>query len=70
MTSELVLCFRCKSDYLINYGGHRLDDDLIVSQTACKCKRIEVKSSNIKPLDAALLKLKDVLNETVNRRPN
>jgi hypothetical protein len=68
--SELVLCFRCKSDYLINYGGHRLDDELVTSITPCKCKRIEVKKSNIKPLDAALLKLKDVLNETVNRRPN
>ena len=63
MTSEIIICPYCKSEYDINYGGHRLDDDLIVSQTACKCKRIEVKSSDIKPLDAALLKLKDVLNE-------
>jgi hypothetical protein len=70
MFTEILFCNYCKKEFEINYGGHRLDDDLIVSQTACKCKRIEVKKSNIKPLDAALLKLKDVLNETVNRRPN
>ena len=63
MFTEILFCNFCKSEYEINYGGHRLDDDLIVSQTACKCKRIEVNKSNIKPLDAALLKLKDVLNE-------
>ena len=64
MFTEILFCNYCKNEYEINYGGHRLGDDLIVSQTACKCKRTEVKSSNIKPLDAALLKLKDVLNES------
>lgn len=62
MFTEILFCPYCKKEYEINYGGHRLDDDLIVSQTACKCKRIEVNKSNIKPLDKALLKLKDVLN--------
>ncbi len=61
--NEIITCSICKHEYEINYGGHRLDDELVTSQTACKCKRIEVKKSNIKPLDQALLKLKDVLNE-------
>ncbi len=69
MISEIIVCPYCKSEYDINYGGHRLDDNLIVSQTACKCKRTEVKSSNIKPIDAALLKLKDVLNESNLKSP-
>lgn len=62
MTSEIIVCSSCKSEYDINYGGHMLDDDLIVSQTTCKCKKIKVNKSHIKPLDKALLKLKDVLN--------
>lgn len=63
MQTEIIICPYCRSEYEVNYGGHRLDDDLIVSQTACKCKRTEVKKFHIKPLDKALLKLKDVLNE-------
>ena len=67
MTSELVVCSRCKSEYAINYGGHRLDDDLVTSITPCKCYKNNVNKSYIKPLDLALLKLKDVLNEKSNR---
>lgn len=62
MTSELVFCFRCKSEYIINYGGKLADDELATSQTHCNCHKTNVNKSHIKPLDQALLKLKDVLN--------
>ena len=60
--SEIIFCNICKKESEIFYCFN--NDEVISSETACKCKRIEVKSSNIKPLDAALLKLKDVLNES------
>ena len=70
MTSEIAVCFRCKSEYMINYGGHRLDDDLVTSVSSCNCRKTNVNKSHIKPLDQAFIKLKDVLNEAINRRSN
>lgn len=63
MTSELVFCFRCKSEYIINYGGKLADDELVTSQSYCKCHKTNINKLHIKPLDKALLNLKDVLNE-------
>lgn len=67
MNSEIAICFRCKSEYIINYGGKLTDEYTVTSQTYCKCHKTNVKKAHIKPLDEALLKLKDVLNEKSNR---
>lgn len=64
MTSEIIVCPRCKSEIDLNYGDKwAINEIAIVSQTTCNCRKVKVKKSHIKPLDEALLKLKDVLNE-------
>lgn len=60
--NEIIFCKTCSSEYLLNYGGKMAEDDLVTSQTPCKCHKTNVKKAHIKPLDEALLKIKDVLN--------
>jgi hypothetical protein len=60
--NEIVKCFRCGHEFELNYGGKMAEDDLVTSQTYCKCKKPDVNKSHTKPLDQALLKLKEILN--------
>ena len=60
--NEIIKCFLCGHEFELNYGGKLADDDLVTSQSYCKCHKTNVNKSHIKPLDQALTKLKDVLN--------
>jgi hypothetical protein len=58
MEQELLFCHICKDYYEVKYNGGN-----ITSEEKCSCKRKQERINGMKPLDYALLKLKEVLNE-------
>lgn len=66
--NEIFNCVRCGQEVEFSYGDKwAINDYSVVSETPCKCKKNELKKSDIKPLDQALIKLKGLLNESTNR---
>jgi hypothetical protein len=64
MSSEILICHRCKSEYEVYLGDKwAINDGQIVAQTSCKCKKEIIKIGGLKVLDYAIKQLGEILNE-------
>jgi hypothetical protein len=57
MSAEILICPNCGAEFDLQYTR-----DEVVSQTSCKCRKTKL-INGMKPLDWAIIKLEEVLNE-------
>ena len=53
--TEILICHKCKSQFEYYY-----QEDSVIHEIPCKCKKVRLD----KPLDKAILKLTEILNES------
>jgi hypothetical protein len=57
MSAEILICPKCGEEFDLQYTR-----DEVVSQTNCRCRKTKL-INGMKPLDWAIIKLEEVLNE-------